>query len=631
MMPKHLSNKEEEYIAMSTSIKTVRLTTAQALVRFLVSQYVMQGDGTELPLFAGVWAIFGHGNVAGIGEALYQVKQQLPTYRGHNEQSMALAAIAFAKARQRQQVMVATTSIGPGATNLVTAAGVAYVNRLPVLLVPGDVFASGQPDPVLQQTENFADGSATVNDTLRPVSRYFHRITRPEQLIQALPRAMVALTDPALCGPATLSICQDVQSLAFDYPEYLFEKRVWRLRRQGADQYELAQAVQLLLAAKQPVIVAGGGVRYSFAEGALQAFAKRHQIPVIETQAGKSSMLASDPLNAGAVGVTGVDSANDLAANADVILAVGTRLQDFISGSNTLFKGQVIQLNVQPIDAVKYRAQSLLSDAKLGLQALSSQLGNYVTPVAWQQRVEDGIATWNKVCEGVFPADDQHTMPSDAQVIAAVNTSVDTNAVVVAAAGSLPSELHKHWRAEQVGGYHVEYGYSCMGYEICGGVGAKLACPDREVVVMVGDGSYMMMNSDVATAVSMGLQLTIVVLDNRGFSCINRLQMATGGANFNNLLQDTYNKGLAQIDFAGHARSMGAHADHVTTIGELKHAVHDARQRPGVSVVVIDTDPLHCSPGGAYWEVEVPEVSTREEVIAKHQEWTAKRIAERGY
>ena len=616
---------------MSTRTQTIRLTAAQALTRFLINQHMQIDNGEQLPFFAGVWAIFGHGNVAGIGEALYQVQEQLPTYRGHNEQSMALAAIAFAKARRRQQVMVATTSIGPGATNLVTAAGVAYVNRLPVLLVPGDVFASGQPDPVLQQAENFADGSSTVNDSLRPVSRYFHRITRPEQLIQALPRAMVALTDPALCGPATLSICQDVQSLAFDYPAYLFEKRVWRLRRQGPDDHELSQAVDMLLAAKQPVIVAGGGVHYSLAESELQAFAQRHQIPVIETQAGKSSMLASDPLNAGAVGVTGVDSANDLAATADVVLAVGTRLQDFISGSNTLFTGKVIQLNVQPMDTIKYRAQSLLSDAKLGLDALTSKLEGYVSPAAWQQKTQTGIKAWASLCEGILPATDDQAIPSDAQVIAAVNASVDANAVVVAAAGSLPSELHKHWRAEQIGGYHLEYGYSCMGYEICGGVGAKLACPDREVVVMVGDGSYMMMNSDVATAVSMGLQLTIVVLDNAGFSCINRLQMATGGANFNNLLKDTYHQGLAKIDFAGHARAMGAYAVHVDDIGGLKQAVKAARSRQGVSVVVIDTDPLACSPGGAYWEVEVPEVSAREEVVAKHQEWVAKRMANRGY
>jgi 3D-(3,5/4)-trihydroxycyclohexane-1,2-dione acylhydrolase (decyclizing) len=379
------------------------------------------------------------------------------------------------------------------------------------------------------------------------------------------------------------------------------------------------------------VIVAGGGVRYSLAESELQAFAKAHQIPVIETQAGKSSVLASDPLNAGAIGVTGVNSANDLAASADVILAVGTRLQDFISGSNTLFTGQVIQLNVQPMDSIKFRAKSLLSDAKLGLQALTNGLGNYQSPTPWLQKVNQGIASWANICEGLLPAADDQTIPSDAQVIAAVNESVDENAVVVAAAGSLPAELHKHWRAKQVGGYHLEYGYSCMGYEICGGVGAKLACPDREVVVMVGDGSYLMMNSDIATAVSMGLQLTVVVLDNAGFSCINRLQMATGGANFNNLLKDTYNQGLAQIDFAGHARAMGAHAQHVGNIGGLKQAVQEARKRAGVSVVVIDTDPLMDSPGGSYWEVEVPEVSEREEVVAKHQQWIAKRIANRGY
>ena len=612
-------------------MQTIRLTAAQALVRYLVNQHIELDDGSELPLFAGVWAIFGHGNVAGIGEALYQVKDQLPTYRGHNEQSMALAAIAFAKARQRQQIMVATSSIGPGATNMVTAAAVAHVNRLPVLLLPGDVFASGQPDPVLQQTEDFADGSVSANDTFRPVSRYFQRITRPEQLIQALPKAMVALTDPALCGPVTLSVCQDTQAMAFDFPEHLFAKRVWRLRRQGPDQFELQQAAQLLLQAKRPLIVAGGGVRYSLAEEQLRQFAERHHIPVVETQAGKSSLLASHPLNAGAVGVTGVSSGNTLAVEADVILAVGTRLQDFISGSNTLFKGQIIQLNVQPMDAVKYRAKSLMADARVGLQALSDELHGYASPNAWQERTTTQIAAWAETCETILPAADDHTIPSDAQVVAAVNSSVADHAIVVAAAGSLPAELHKHWRAGAVGGYHLEYGYSCMGYEICGGMGVKLACPEREVVVMVGDGSYMMMNSDIASAVSLGLQLTIVVLDNRGFSCINRLQMATGGANFNNLLEHTYNKGLADIDFASHARAMGADAHHVANIGELKQAVAAASKHDGVSVVVIDTDPLHASPGGCYWEVEVPSVSAREEVVTQHQEWMARRKQERGY
>ena len=612
-------------------MNTIRLTAAQALVKFLTNQFVRLDDGSEQPLFAGVWAIFGHGNVAGIGEALFQVKDQLPTYRGHNEQSMAHAAIAFSKARQRQQIMVATSSIGPGATNMVTAAAVAHVNRIPVLLIPGDVFASGLPDPVLQQAEDFSNGSTTVNDAFRPVSRYFHRITRPEQLIQALPRAMVALTDPAHCGPATISVCQDVQSLAFDYPEAMFEKRVWGLRRQAPDAHELAQTLAAIKSAQKPVIVAGGGVRYSRAEAALQVFAETHQIPVIETQAGKSSLKADHPLNCGAVGVTGVDSANTVAKEADLVLAVGTRLQDFISGSNSLFNGQVVQLNVQPMDAVKYRAIACVSDARLGLESLSEGLTGYQATAEWLELAEQAKKDWAILRQETVTAADDVTIPSDAQVIAAVNQSVSDGAIVVAAAGSLPAELHKHWNSACVGGYHLEYGYSCMGYEIAGGVGVKLAEPDREVVVMVGDGSYMMMNSDIATAVSMGLKITIVVLDNRGFSCINRLQMATGGANFNNLLRDTHHNGLAEIDFAGHARAMGAYAEHVSNIGELKAAVVGASDRPGVTVVAIDTDPVHASPGGCWWEVEVPEVSTRNEVVEKHKAAVTKRKQERGY
>jgi 3D-(3,5/4)-trihydroxycyclohexane-1,2-dione acylhydrolase (decyclizing) len=592
-------------------MNTIHLTAAQALVRYLTNQFVRLDDGNEQPLFAGVWAIFGHGNVAGIGEALYQVKGQLPTYRGHNEQSMAHAAVAFSKARRRQQIMIATSSIGPGATNMVTAAAVAHVNRIPVLLIPGDVFASGLPDPVLQQAENFNDGSTTVNDAFRPVSRYFHRITRPEQLIQALPRAMVALTDPAQCGPATLSVCQDVQSLAFDFPEVMFEKRVWGLRRQAPDSYELGQTLAAIKA--------------------LKAFAESHQIPVVETQAGKSSMQGDHPLNFGAVGVTGVTCANVLASEADLVIAVGTRLQDFISGSNGLFKCQVIQLNVQPMDAVKYRAIPCVSDAKLGLQSLSEGLFDYQATAAWLAHANQSKLEWRKVQTEVLAATDDTTIPSDAQVVSAVNQSVADNAIVVAAAGSLPAELHKHWNSAAVGGYHLEYGYSCMGYEIAGGVGVKLAEPEREVIVMVGDGSYLMMNSDIATAVSMGLQITIVVLDNQGFSCINRLQMATGGANFNNLLQDTHHQGLANIDFAAHAASMGAKAIQVENIGELKAAVSAASDHAGVSVVVINTDPLTASSGGCWWEVEVPEVSVRKEVVEKHKSAIAARQQERGY
>ncbi len=617
-------------------MSTIRLTTGQALARFLVNQFVRLDDGTELPLFAGVWAIFGHGNVAGIGEALYQVKDQLPTYRGHNEQSMAHAAIAFSKARRRQQVMVATSSIGPGATNMVTAAAVAHVNRIPVLLVPGDVFASGLPDPVLQQAEDFSDGSSTVNDAFRPVSRYFHRITRPEQLVQALPKVMVALTDPAQCGPATLSVCQDVQSQAFDFPERIFEKRLWGLRRQAPDSYELAQTLAAIKASSKAVIVAGGGVRYSRAEAELQAFAEKYQIPVVETQAGKSSLRAEHPLNFGAVGVTGVTCANTLASEADLIIAVGTRLQDFISGSNSLFKCPVVQLNVQAMDAVKYQAISCVSDAKLGIQEISKELSDeksspYETSSEWIKHAKQARDEWTFVQNEILSSADDTVLPSDAQVVAAVNRSVSAEAIVVAASGSLPAELHKHWNSAKVGGYHLEYGYSCMGYEIAGGVGVRLAQPDREVVVMLGDGSYLMMNSDIATAVSLGLKLTIVVLDNRGFSCINRLQMATGGANFNNLLRDTHNNGLAEIDFAMHARALGAKSTHVENIGELNTELKAASKHEGVSVVVIDTDPVHASPGGCWWEVEVPEVSVRDEVMVKHKAAVEMRKLERGY
>jgi len=612
-------------------MKTIRLTAAQALIRFLTNQMVRLDDGVELPLFAGVWAIFGHGNVAGIGEALFQVKDQLPTYRGHNEQGMAHIAIAFSKARGRQQVMVATSSIGPGATNMITAAALAHVNRIPVLLIPGDVFASGLPDPVLQQVEDFSDGTVSVNDAFRPVSRYFHRITRPEQLIQALPKAMVALTDPALCGPATISVCQDVQSQAFDYPQAMFEKRVWGLRRQAPDSHELEQTLAAINDAARPVIVAGGGVRYSRAEAELQAFATRHQIPVVETQAGKSSLQANHPLNFGAVGVTGVTCANRLAREADLVLAVGTRLQDFTTGSNSLFKCQVIQLNVQPMDTARYRTMPCVADAKLGLRSLSENLGDYQSSTDWITLAKEARSEWIGIQQDIISAADDTSMPSDAQVVAAVNQSVTANTVVVAAAGSLPAELHKHWNSDSVGGYHLEYGYSCMGYEIAGGVGVKMAEPDREVVVMVGDGSYLMMNSDIATAVSLGLKITIVVLDNRGYSCINRLQMATGGVNFNNLLRDTHNQGLADIDFAGHARAMGAQAEKVANIGELKAAVSAASDHAGVSVVVIDTDPIHSSPGDCWWEVEVPEVSERKEVLEKHKSAVAVRKQERGY
>lgn len=596
--------------------KTLKLTTAQALARYLSRQMTVI-DGQKLPLFAGVWAIFGHGNVAAMGEALYQVREELPTLRGQNEQSMALAAIAFAKAAFRRRMMACTSSIGPGATNMVTAAAVAHVNRLPVLFLPGDIFASRLPDPVLQQTEDFGDGTASVNDTFRPVSRYFDRITRPEQLIPALRRAMQVLTDPAECGPVTLALCQDVQAEAFEYPEDFFAEQVWTPRRTRPDADELAAAVAALRGAQKPVIIAGGGALYSGATAELAAFAERHGVPVMETQGGKSALPDSHPLNMGSVGVTGTSASNELAKAADVVLAVGTRLADFTTGSWALFQNpdvRLVGLNTQPFDAGKRNALPLVADARAGLEDLVARLSGWSAPVSWTDAAKSGKAQWQKAASAATAATNAE-LASDAQVIGAVQRAFGSSAVVVGASGGLPGELHKLWQAGNPGSYHLEYGYSTMGYEIAGGVGIKLARPDEEVVVMVGDGSYMMMNSELATAVMLGTKLTIVVLDNRGYACINRLQMATGGANFNNLFQDAKHETLPEIDFRKHAESMGAVAVKAASIAELERALADAKASDRTTVVVIETHPLVTTEaGGHWWDVAVPEVSEREEV-----------------
>ncbi|HXF55426.1 MAG TPA: 3D-(3,5/4)-trihydroxycyclohexane-1,2-dione acylhydrolase (decyclizing) [Hyphomicrobiaceae bacterium] len=595
---------------------TVRLTMAQALVRFLAAQRT-EVNGRTAPLFGGVWAIFGHGNVAALGEALSTLREQLPTFRAHNEQAMAHAAIAYAKAARRRRMMACTTSIGPGATNMVTAAAVAHVNRLPVLLLPGDVFANRRPDPVLQQIEDFGDGTVSANDCLRPVSRYFDRITRPEQIIPALARAMAVLTDPAECGPVTLALCQDVQAEAFDYPASLFEERTWTPRRVRPDERELRAAAALLSAAACPLIIAGGGVLYSQAEDALRAFAERHGVPVAETQAGKSALPHDHPMAVGGIGVTGTGAANALAGEADLVLAVGTRLQDFTTGSWTLFKNtgrRIVGLNVQPFDATKHLACPVIADAKVGLAELSAAIGSYRSPPAWAARVGEVKAAWASTRER-YVAHTNAALPSDAEVIGAVERTKRPGDIIVCAAGGLPGELHKLWNPTEPGGYHLEYGYSCMGYEIAGGLGVKMALPDREVLVMVGDGSYLMLNSEIATSIMLGLKLTIVVLDNGGFGCIARLQAACGGEPFNNLLAQSRHVGLPDIDFAAHARSLGAHAEKVTGISELEAALARARASERTSVIVIDTDPQRATDaGGHWWDVAVPEVSERAEV-----------------
>ena len=612
------------------SQKTIRLTMAQAVARFLTAQKTII-DGKTLPIFGGVWAIFGHGNVAGLGEALHGVKDTLPTYRGQNEQSMAHAAIAYAKANFRRRFMAATTSIGPGALNMVTAAALAHVNRIPVLLLPGDVFANRLPDPVLQQVEDFGDGTVSANDCFRPVSRYFDRITRPEQIIPALRRAMQVLTDPAECGPVTLSLCQDTQAEAYDYPESFFAEKIWVPRRIMPDADEFAAAAAALKLAKKPVIIAGGGVLYSEASVSLANFAEVHGVPVMETQAGKSSLPHGHALNMGSVGVTGTSASNVLAEDADLVLAVGTRLQDFTTGSWALFKNQnlkIVGLNVQPFDAHKHNGLPLVGDARVGLEALDAALTGWKVDSAWTDKALKAKEDWLKDADDARAASNAE-LPSDAQVIGAVQRG-RSQALLVCASGGLPGELHKLWRADGPGSYHLDYGFSTMGYEIAGGLGVAIARPDEDVVVMVGDGSYLMMNSEIVSAVMMGVRLTIVVLDNGGYGCINRLQMATGGANFNNLFRDTYHMELPNVDFAAHAASMGAKARKLASVNELEAALSESEGAPGVHVFVIDTDPLITTEaGGHWWDVAVPEVSTRPGVNAAREAYVKALKAQR--
>jgi len=498
---------------------------------------------------------------------------------------------------------------------------VAHVNRLPLLLLPGDVFATRLPDPVLQQVEDFGDGLVTANDCLRPVSRYFDRITRPEQLISAFQRAMQVLTDPADCGPVTLALCQDVQAQAGDWPSSFFEERTWIPRRPPPDARELGEAARVVRAARRPLVVCGGGVVYSDAAAALAAFCERHAVPSGETQAGKSALPASHALNLGGIGVTGTAAANTMAAEADLILAVGTRLSDFTTGSRALFQGKgrrIVALNVQPFDAGKQGALPLVADAREGLARLSEALEHWRAPREWTERALGARSEWLRTAAAFTAAADSSALPSDAQVIGAVRRAARASDVVVCAAGGLPGELHRHWQTEQPGGYHLEYGYSCMGYEIAGALGVKLADPSREVLVMVGDGSYLMLNSEIATSVRLNARLIIVLLDNGGFGCIERLQRSTGNAGFNNL-RAAHDPAP---DLVAHARSLGALSCAVKSTAELESAIAAARRADRTSVILIETDPAaSTAAGGCWWDVPVPEVSERAEIRAARSEY----------
>lgn len=603
---------------------TVRLTMAQALVRYLCNQFTMI-DGQRVPLFAGVFGIFGHGNVTCLSEALEQVQDQLPTWRGQNEQSMALAAIGFAKAKRRRQLMVAATSIGPGALNMVTAAGVAMANRLPVLLIAGDTFANRLPDPVLQQVEHFGDPTITANDAFKPVVRYWDRITLPEQLIQSLPQAVATMLDPADCGPAFIGLAQDTQELAYDYPEVFFEPRLWAIPRPRPDRDAVAAAADLLKTARKPLIISGGGVRYSLAEDALADFAAKRGIPVVETIAGKGALTHDHPVHAGPIGIVGSTSANALAKEADVILAIGTRLQDFTTGSWTAFApdARFISVNAARFDAIKHRSLAVVGDALETVGELDGALGDWAAEPGLMKRARTLFAEWNKLLDD-HQAPTNEVVPSYAQVVGVLNRVAGPNDTLIAAAGGTPGEVTKGWRVKNPNTFDCEFGFSCMGYEIAAGWGCAMAqegpgATGGTPIVMLGDGTYMMMNSDIYSAALTGHKMVVVVCDNGGYAVINRLQQAKGVPGFNNLLADCRIQNRSNplhVDFVKHAEAMGARAIKAESLADLETAMQDALAHDGVTLINIVSDAWKWVPGDADWDVGVPEISNFETVRA---------------
>ena len=613
--------------------QTLRLTMAQAIVKYLTNQYTII-DGERVPLFAGVFGIFGHGNVTCLADALEQVQDQLPTWRGQNEQSMALAAVAYGKAKLRRQIMIATSSVGPGATNMVTAAGVAHSNRLPLLLLCGDTYTNRLPDPVLQQVEHFGSPSTTVNDSFRAVSRYWDRITHPAQILSSLPQAVTAMLDPADCGPAFLGLPQDTQEIAYDYPEDFFAEKTWTIPRPRPSVDEIAAAAELLKTAKRPFIISGGGVRYSGATEELVSFATSRGIPFAETIAGKGGVVHNHPGYVGCIGIEGTDAAKSLAENADVVIAVGTRLQDFTTGSWTTFADDTkfIAINAARFDASKHRALGVVGDAREALTELDNAMGDWRCDAGRMTEAEAAYADWNRaVDEGQAPTN--AAVPSYAQVIGVVNKMAGPEDVMVTAAGGLPGETIKNWRVKGPNTYDCEFGFSCMGYEVSGGWGVAMATQGKGTpIVMVGDGSYMMMNSDIYSSVISGHKMIVVVCDNGGFAVINRLQTNMGSPSFNNLIKDARivdKDNPTYVDFAKHAEAMGALARHCTSLADLQTALEWAKTTDRTTVLTITSDAYSWTDGGADWYVGVPEVSDRQSVREARKKQEAFRQKQR--
>ncbi|MFT5786909.1 MAG: 3D-(3,5/4)-trihydroxycyclohexane-1,2-dione acylhydrolase (decyclizing) [Ascidiaceihabitans sp.] len=614
---------------------TITLTVAQAIVRYLAAQYIEIG-GKKTRICGGGFGIFGHGNVACLGEALYEHQNELPLYRGQNEQGMGFAAAAYAKAHLRRRFMFCTASAGPGTANLLTSAGLAHANRLPMLMLCGDAFITRLPDPVLQQLEHYGNPTIGVNDAFKAVSRYWDRITHPAQILNSLPAALNTMLDPADCGPAFIGLPQDVQGWTFDYPLSFFEDRVHRIRRQSPDVAEIADAAALLKGAKRPMIIAGGGVQYSGAVAELTRFAESHSIPVVETIAGRANMIATHDLNIGPLGVTGSDCANTIAEQADVILAVGTRLQDFTTGSWTAFAmdAKIIGLNAARHDAAKHMSETVVGDAKLGLDALDAAMDGYSAPQEWTALARAVRVKWDEyVAKNTAIANGP---ASYAQAIGVVNAACDLRDRVVAAAGGLPAEVTANWRTLDIGTVDVEFGFSCMGYEIAGGWGARIAQsetePDKDTIVFTGDGSYLMMNSDLYSSVLTQKKLIVLVLDNGGFAVINKLQNNTGNESFNNLLADTPTAtNQVRVDFEAHARSLGAISETVEGPAELADAFARAKAADQTYVIVMKVDPYEgwTTEGHAWWEVGTAHVSNSEKVRDAHVEWEATRSRQR--
>jgi 3D-(3,5/4)-trihydroxycyclohexane-1,2-dione acylhydrolase (decyclizing) len=617
---------------------TLRLTMAQALIKALLNQYVAR-DGREMPFFAGCFGIFGHGNVAGIGQAL-QENPDFRYYQSRNEQAMVHTAAAFAKMNNRLRAFACTTSIGPGATNMITAAAGATINRLPVLLLPGDIFARRNVAPVLQQLEMPTSQDVSVNDCFKPISRYWDRLQRPDQLITALPEAMRVLTSSSETGAVTLSLPQDVQAESYDYPAALFARRVWTIARPRADVDLLQKAAGWIRRSRRPLLIAGGGVIYSEATGTLARFAEQTGIPVAETQAGKGSLNYNDPLSLGAMGVTGTPGANIMAREADLIIGVGTRYSDFTTASKTAFQdpeARFINVNVAEFDAYKHAALPLVADARVALEELLALLAGYHVEEAYRARAHQFNVEWDAEVNRLYNL--EHGPPiSQGEVIGAVNEASRPQDVVVCAAGSLPGDLHKVWRTRDPKGYHLEYGYSCMGYEIAGGLGVKMADPERDVYVMVGDGSYLMMAQEIVTSIQEGYKLIIILINNHGFASIGGLSQAVGSGGFGTHYR--YRReatGLLDgaplpVDYAANARSLGAHVIEARDLPGFKAALEEARGQPQTAVIVIETDREQRVPGyESWWDVPVAEVSEMASVKEAYAAYRSARERQRHY